>query len=260
MAMTTSFTELTANGPVIVGGGLAGLSCAIELSPVPCLVITTGQFGTGTSTGWAQGGMAAALDPLDNTAAHAADTLAAGAGLCDPAVVQGVTAAAPETVQWLADLGAQWDRNEDGSLKLGLEGAHSCRRIAHANGDGTGAELLRSVLAEARRLPSISLWDHCTAHRVVVEHGKATGLEMETPDGAVLLHTSSVVLATGGIGGLFSHTTNPLGSWGQGLAMAYRAGATLRDLDSCSFTPPHWMANWIPCPSSARLSEVRERF
>ena len=120
--------ELTVEGPVIVGGGLAGLSCAIELSPAPCLVITAGEFGAGTSTGWAQGGMAAAVGPQDDPADHAADTLAAGAGLCDPAVVQHVTAAAPETVQWLADLGARWDRHEDGSLKLGLEGAHSCRQ------------------------------------------------------------------------------------------------------------------------------------
>ena len=229
--------ELTVEGPVIVGGGLAGLSCAIELSPAPCLVITAGEFGAGTSTGWAQGGMAAAVGPQDDPADHAADTLAAGAGLCDPAVVQHVTAAAPETVQWLADLGARWDRHEDGSLKLGLEGAHSCRRIAHANGDGTGAELLRAVIARARRLPSIALWDHCSARRIVVERGRVAGLELETPDGVVLVRASSVVLATGGIGGLFSHTTNPLSSCGQGLALAHRAGAALRDIEFVQFHP-----------------------
>lgn len=240
--------ELTVDGPVIVGGGLAGLSCAIELSPSPCLVVTAGDFGTGTSTGWAQGGMAAAMDPNDDPADHAADTLAAGAGLCDPEVVELVTAAAPETVRWLADLGARWDRHEDGSLKLGLEGAHSRRRIAHADGDGTGAELLRTVLAEARRLPSVSLWDHCSARRIVVERGRVAGLELDTPDGVMLMRTSSVVLATGGIGGLFSHTTNPLSSCGQGLALAHRAGAALRDIEFVQFHPTALDGTLDPLP------------
>jgi len=235
--MRAARTELVVDGPVVIGGGLAGLSCAIELAPLPCLVVTAGRFGAGTSTGWAQGGMAAAVGPDDSPDEHAADTLAAGAGLCDEQVVRRITAAAPETVEWLTGLGARWDRHPDDSLKLGLEGAHSRHRIVHAGGDATGAELLRTVLDAARRSPSISLWDNSPARRIVVEHGRATGVEVDTPDGPVLLRTSAVVLATGGIGGLFTHTTNPLTSRGQGLALAYRAGAALRDLEMVQFHP-----------------------
>jgi len=235
--MGATRTELVVDGPVIVGAGLAGLSCAIELAPAPCLVVSAGEIGAGTSTGWAQGGMAAAVGPDDSPEEHAADTLAAGAGLCDEAVVRRIADAAPETVEWLAGLGARWDRHPDGTLKLGLEGAHSRRRIVHARGDATGAELLRAVVDAARRSPSISLWEHAPARRIVVERGRVAGVELDTPEGPVLLRTSAVVLATGGIGGLFTHTTNPLSSRGQGLALAYRAGAALRDLELVQFHP-----------------------
>ena len=235
--MGATRTELVVDGPVIVGAGLAGLSCAIELAPAPCLVVSAGEIGAGTSTGWAQGGMAAAVGPDDSPEEHAADTLAAGAGLCNEAVVRRIADAAPETVEWLAGLGARWDRHPDGTLKLGLEGAHSRRRIVHARGDATGAELLRAVVDAARRSPSISLWEHAPARRIVVERGRVAGVELDTPEGPVLLRTSAVVLATGGIGGLFTHTTNPLSSRGQGLALAYRAGAALRDLELVQFHP-----------------------
>ncbi|MFT4296007.1 MAG: L-aspartate oxidase [Micropruina sp.] len=230
-------TEIVVDAPVIVGGGLAGLSCAIELAPARCLVLSAGALSTGTSTGWAQGGVAAAVGPDDSPADHAADTLAAGAGLCDQAVVASITAAGPEAIEWLARQGTRWDRNPDGSLRLGLEGAHGRRRIVHAGGDGTGAELLRTVVDAARRLDSVSIWEHTPARRIVVEGGRVAGVEVETSTGPVLLRTPAVVLATGGVGGLFSHTTNPLSSRGQGLALAFRAGAVLRDLEMVQFHP-----------------------
>ena len=229
--------EVVVDGPVIVGAGLAGLSCAIELAPARCLVLSAGALSTGTSTGWAQGGLAAAVGPDDSPADHAADTVAAGAGLCDQAVVASITAAAPEAIEWLSSQGTRWDRNSDGTLRLGLEGAHGRRRIVHAGGDGTGAELLRTVVDAARRLDSVTLWEHAPARRVVVENGRVVGVEADTADGPVLLRTPAVVLATGGIGGLFSHTTNPLSSRGQGLALAFRAGAVLRDLEMVQFHP-----------------------
>lgn len=229
--------ELDAGGPVIVGAGLAGLSCAIEFAPAHCLVLSAGETSAGTSTGWAQGGLAAAVGADDSPALHAADTMAAGAGLCDEATVAAITAAAPDAVDWLAGQGVRWDRHPDGSVKLGLEGAHQRRRIVHAGGDGTGAELLRAVVERARTLRSITLWEHARATRIVVEDGRVTGVEADTPAGAVLLRTPAVVLATGGVGGLFSHTTNPLGSRGQGLALAFRAGAVLRDLELVQFHP-----------------------
>lgn len=236
--MTSQPTAVVRAGcPVIVGAGLAGLSVAIELAPLPCVVLCAGPVSTGTSTGWAQGGVAAAVGPDDSPDLHTADTLAAGAGLCDPLMTRAITGAAAEAIAWLADLGARFDRNPDGSLQLGLEGAHSRRRIVHAQGDQTGAELLRAVVDKARTLPSISVWDHSPARRLLVEDARVVGVLVDTPDGPVELLTDTVVLATGGIGGLYTHTTNPLGSRGQGLALAFRAGATLRDVEMVQFHP-----------------------
>ena len=234
-AQGTAIVE--AGCPVIIGAGLAGLTAAIELSPLPCIVLSAGAVSTGTSTGWAQGGVAAAVGPDDDPALHAADTLAAGAGLCDPDVVRAITAAAPEAIAWLSGQGSEFDRAADGTLRLGLEGAHSRRRIVHAHGDRTGAELLETVVDAARALGSVSLWDHSPAREILTEGGRVSGVLVDTPDGEVELRTEIVLLATGGIGGLFDHTTNPLSSRGQGLALAHRAGATLRDLEMVQFHP-----------------------
>ena len=229
--------RIEAGCPVIVGAGLAGLSAAIELSPSPCIVLSAGAVSTGTSTGWAQGGVAAAVGPDDDSVQHTADTLAAGAGLCDPEVTASITEEGPDAIAWLADQGARFDRNPDGSLRLGLEGAHSRRRIVHALGDGTGAELLRTVVERALQLESVAIWEHSPAVDLLVEAGRIGGGRVSTPTGPVDLMTDTVVLATGGIGGLFQHTTNPLGSRGQGLGLAYRAGAVLRDLEMVQFHP-----------------------
>lgn len=234
--MTTT-PVVEAGGPVIIGAGLAGLTCAIELAPLRCVVLSAGAVSVGTSTGWAQGGLAAAVGPDDSPELHASDTLAAGAGLCDPDVVAAITAAAPDAIRWLADQGTAWDRDAAGTLRLGLEGAHSRRRIVHVNGDCTGAELLRTVVDGARRTPSVTLWDHSPAREILVVDGRVAGVLVDTPDGPVELRTSTVVLATGGIGGLYTHTTNPLSSRGQGLALAFRAGATLRDVEMVQFHP-----------------------
>ncbi|MGB7961986.1 MAG: L-aspartate oxidase [Propionicimonas sp.] len=245
--MTTRH-RIEANGPIIVGAGLAGLTAAIELSPLPCVVLSAGEVSTGTSTGWAQGGLAAAVGADDEPTLHAADTLAAGAGLCDPEVVDAITAAAPDAIAWLADQGARFDRSPDGTLRLGLEGAHSRRRIVHARGDGTGAELLRTVVDRARELPSVSLWDYSPAQEVLVADGRVRGVLVATPAGPVELLSEVVILATGGIGGLFSHTTNPLGSRGQGLALAFRAGARLRDVEMVQFHPTALDVSVDPMP------------
>lgn len=243
---TTRIVE--AGCPVIIGAGLAGLSAAIELSPLPCVVLSAGAVSTGTSTGWAQGGVAAAVGPDDDPELHYEDTLAAGAGLCEPDVARAITAAAPDAIAWLAAEGAAFDRNPDGTLRLGLEGAHSRRRIVHAQGDRTGAILLETVVAGARRRDSISLWDHSPARAILTEAGRVTGVLVDTPDGPVELRTNVVLLATGGIGGLFAHTTNPLSSRGQGLALAYRAGATLRDVEMVQFHPTAMHVGIDPMP------------
>ncbi|MGC3992934.1 MAG: L-aspartate oxidase [Propionicimonas sp.] len=230
-------TVVEAGGPVIVGAGLAGLTAAIELAPLPCVVLSAGAVSTGTSTGWAQGGVAAAVGPDDSPELHALDTLSAGAGLCDPDVVARLTAAGPDAIGWLTAQGAHFDRAGDGRLRLGLEGAHSRRRIVHAHGDRTGAELLQTVVDAARRLGSVSLWDHSPAREVLTESGRVVGVLVDTPDGLVELRSDTVLLATGGVGGLFLHTTNPLSSRGQGLALAHRAGAVLRDIEMVQFHP-----------------------
>lgn len=228
---------IQAGGPVIIGAGLAGLSAAVELAPLPCVVLSAGQISTGTSTGWAQGGVAAAVGAGDNAELHTKDTIAAGAGLCEPDVVAAITGSAGEAIEWLTEQGAQFDRLADGTLKLGLEGAHSRRRIVHAMGDSTGAELLRTMVAAARRTPSISLWEYALATEILTTDGAVSGVLVRTAGGEIELRTNIVALATGGIGGLFSHTTNPLTSRGQGLALAHRAGATLRDIEMVQFHP-----------------------
>ncbi len=239
---------VTIDGPVIVGAGLAGLMTAIELAPTPCLVLSAGPVTTGTSTGWAQGGVAAALGPDDSPDLHTADTLAAGAGLCERPVVDAVTHAARAAIERMAEVGARFDRLPDGSFVLGLEGAHSRRRIVHAQGDGTGAELLRACVDKARALDSVTLWDNSWGVEILVADGRVAGVRVEQPDRSVLVHTDRVVLATGGVGGLFQHTTNPLSSRGAGLALAARAGAVLRDVELVQFHPTALDVGLDPMP------------
>ncbi|MGB3763806.1 MAG: L-aspartate oxidase [Ornithinimicrobium sp.] len=236
--------------PVIVGAGLAGLMTAINLAPQPCVVLTTGTLGTEAATGWAQGGIAAALGADDSPALHAADTMASGAGLCDAEVVEAITASAPAAVERLAALGADFDRLPDGSLRLGLEGAHCRNRIVHAGGDGSGAEILRAVVEVVRDTPSVTVLEHTRALRVLVdpEEHHVVGVRVESDAGTQTLSTPAVVLATGGYGALWRHTSNPLGARGQGLAMAVRAGAQLRDLEMAQFHPTSLDAGLDPMP------------
>lgn len=236
------------DGPVIVGAGLAGLMTAIELAPLPCLVLSAGPLETGTSTGWAQGGVAAAVGADDSPALHATDTHAAGAGLCEPDAVARVTSGAPAAIARMAEVGARFDRAADGTLLVGLEGAHSRRRIVHARGDMTGAELLRAAVAAARALPSVTIWEGVRAVEVLTREGRAVGVRVERDGRPVVVEAPRVVLATGGVGGLFEHTTNPLTSRGGGLALAARAGAVLRDLEQVQFHPTGLDVGLDPMP------------
>lgn len=246
--MTTAQASSEA-APVIVGAGLAGLMTAVTLSPMPCVVLTTGRLGTEAATGWAQGGIAASFGPDDSAALHAADTMSSGAGLCDAEIVDAITAAAPDAVNRLADLGAEFDRLPDGTLRLGLEGAHSRNRIVHAGGDGSGAEILRAVVATARHTPSITVMEHTRALQILHDdNGSVAGVQIETDEGVRVLPTPAVVLATGGYGALWRHTSNPLGARGQGLAMAVRAGAQVRDLEMAQFHPTSLDAGLDPMP------------
>jgi L-aspartate oxidase len=240
--------------PVIVGGGLAGLLTALHLAPLGCVVLTTGRLSEDTSSDLAQGGIAAAVGPADSPLRHALDTIRAGAGLCEPGVVERITAEAPAAIEHLSGLGVRFDRTPDGALALGLEGAHCQHRIVHAGGDATGHEVLKAVIAAVRATPSITVLEHTRALRLVVEDGQVAGVVIAAADpGSVpavshTVRTDRVVLATGGVGGLFRHTTNPTGSRGQGLALAARAGAELRDLEMVQFHPTALDVGLDPMP------------
>lgn len=223
--------------PVIIGSGIAGMMTALSLAPQPVLILSKAILGTEASSAWAQGGLAAAMGADDDPVRHLADTLAAGDGLCDEAVARDIVHAAPAAIESLEQLGARFDRAGDGRLRLGREAAHSRRRIIHAEGDGTGRELMRVLIAAVRRTPSITIIDGMDACRLIAEDGVAAGLLAQGRSGAALFATSRVVLATGGIGGLFFETTNPVGNFGQGLALAARAGARLADLEFIQFHP-----------------------
>jgi L-aspartate oxidase len=223
--------------PVVIGGGVAGLMTALCLAPEPVVLISNASLGGETSSALAQGGIAASLGSDDNPELHLADTLAAGDGLCDEKAARGVVEAAPKAIDHLARLGVGFDRAADGTFLLGLEAAHSRRRIVHAGGDATGRELVRALVAAVRRTPSITILEGVEVRRLSVEDGEIGGVLAVGNGDAMTLPTGRVVLATGGIGGLFHHTTNPLGSLAQGPALAARAGAEFADLEFVQFHP-----------------------
>ncbi|HUI20468.1 MAG TPA: L-aspartate oxidase [Methylocella sp.] len=227
----------SAGACVIIGGGLAGLTAALSLAPEPVILLSKAPLGFEASSVLAQGGIAASLGPDDDLARHLADTLDAGDGLCDETVARAILAAAPEAILELTRRGVPFDRDEEGRLILGLEAAHSRHRIVHAGGDSSGREIMRALTRLVRETPSITLIERATARRLLVEDNAVTGILAETERGPVIFAANRVVIATGGIGGLFQHGTNPAGSWGEGLALAARAGAVMADLEFVQFHP-----------------------
>jgi L-aspartate oxidase len=233
---------------LVVGTGAAGLTAALGCSPQSVTVLTKARLGTGGSSPWAQGGIAAAVGKDDAPALHAADTLAAGAGLNDPRVVEILTTEGPERIEALLALGAHFDLDDTGSLALGREAAHSRRRILHAR-DATGAEVVRTLVEAVRRSPQIRVVDEAFAIDLALEDGEVVGLLAIHADGRRVLHLApAVILATGGLGQLFLHTTNPREATGDGLAMAARAGARLVDLEFVQFHPTALAAGADPMP------------
>lgn len=245
--MSTDISAL-ANRAVIIGGGVAGLMTALQMAPEPVVLLSKAPLGAEASSLWAQGGLAAAMDDDDAPALHLADTLSAGAGLCDEAVVRRIVDAAPAAVEHLARLGVAFDRRPDGGWRLGLEAAHSRNRIVHATGDGTGREIMRALIAAVRRCPSVTLLEGVEARSLIVEDNSIRGVLAVNGQGPLVIDTGRVVLATGGIGGLFLESTNPSGCYGQGLALAARAGATLSDLEFVQFHPTAFDGPSRPMP------------
>jgi L-aspartate oxidase len=228
---------------VVVGSGVAGLTAALAARGVGRVMVVTKDVLAAGSTRWAQGGVAAALAADDTPEAHRADTLEAGVGLCDPEAVRVLVTDGPGAVRRLVALGARFDHDRTGGLALTREGGHHRSRIAHAGGDATGAEISRALVAAVRDDPRIEVVEHALALDLVrADDGRVCGLTLHVMgegarDGVGAVRARAVVLASGGIGQVFRATTNPHVSTGDGVALALRAGATVRDLEFVQFHP-----------------------
>jgi L-aspartate oxidase len=248
---------------VVVGSGVAGLTAALHLREqgLHVTVVTKVNIDDG-STRWAQGGIAAVLDPLDTPEAHAFDTEIAGVGLCDPAAVRVLVEEGPARVRELIRLGAAFDRNADGSLMLTREGGHRADRIVHAGGDATGAEVQRALHEAVHRDPWIKLIEHALVLDLLRSaDGRAAGLTLHilgegTEDGVGAIHARAVVLATGGMGQVYASTTNPAVSTGDGVALALRAGAAVTDVEFVQFHPTSFVTANVTSVQRPLISEA----
>jgi L-aspartate oxidase len=222
---------------LIIGSGIAGLRAAVELVPHGrVLILTKSDPGAG-STGFAQGGIAAAISEDDSPELHAADTLVAGDGLCDPDAVSVLVSDGPAYVRQLIEWGAEFDRGADGVLDLAREGAHSVRRVLHAE-DVTGREMARALAARLAGEPTLQVVDHATVVQAIAEGGRIQGVRFLDRDGRLVeARARATLLATGGAGQVFSETTNPAVATGDGVALAYLAGAQVADLEFVQFHP-----------------------
>ncbi len=239
-------------GALILGAGIAGLFTALKLSPFPATVLAGTRPGLSGSSAWAQGGIAAAMGADDSWQSHAADTMIAGAGLCDEKIVDLVAREAPERIRDLLAYGTPFDRAADGTLALGREAAHSHKRIVHVKGDRAGAEMSRTLAERALATPSITLLEGFHAVELALEDGRVTGLFARTGLGLhtrlILFRAPAIVFASGGLGALYAVTTNPLESRGEGLGMAARAGAMIADPEFVQFHPTAIAIGRDPAP------------
>jgi L-aspartate oxidase len=224
---------------IVIGAGVAGLAFTLSLPPeLRVALLTKGVLGE-SNTRYAQGGLSAAVGTDDSPALHAADTLTAGAGLSDAEAVARLVEGAPEAVRWLIALGARFDAGPDGEMLLGREAAHSRRRVLHAGGDATGAEIERSLVARVREDRNVDLCPGAFVIDLVVADGRCRGVLAELELGGPLTFLAAPVtaLAAGGAGHLWATTSNPEGATADGLAMALRAGATVADTEFVQFHP-----------------------
>ena len=238
------------DGPLVIGGGLAGLSVALEAGPRPVLVVTPAPLLQASSSAWAQGGMAAALSFSDTPVLHAADTHEAGAGLVEPEAVRLLTEDGRATVEWLAALGAPFDRDANGDFAVSLEAAHSKARVARVGGDGAGRAILSALVTSVRAAPHVTVWEDARLRGLIQDAtGRVRGALIERAGGRLVeVLAPAVVLATGGAGGLFARTTTPVVLLGEGLALAWRAGAEIVDPEFVQFHPTAMDVGLDPMP------------
>lgn len=222
---------------LVIGGGLAGLRAALEVDrQLDVLVVTKGTLQQSCSA-HAQGGIAGVFDPEDRFEDHIADTLRAGGGLCDSEVVESVVREAPERIRELIDWGTRFDQVGD-RLALGREGGHGRQRIVHALGDETGKEVMRVVVGRVQAAPNIEVWEQTFSIDLLTCEGVCRGaIVWNRQHGKTMVWAKQTILASGGAGQLYRETTNPEVATGDGMAMAYRAGAELRDLEFVQFHP-----------------------
>jgi L-aspartate oxidase len=234
---------------LVIGGGLAGLACALGIGDAAVMLVNDTEPRTDVASAWAQGGLAAALGADDTPALHASDTLAAAAGIADAGTVNGLTLDAPAAIALLERFGVPFDRREDGSLALGLEAAHSRRRIVHA-ADHTGASIVRSLLEVVANRPRVTLATGLRSYELLqADDGRIAGaLFFDGAGRTVRIEARSVVLASGGYGGIYAKRTTPAATLGAGIAMAFRAGATLADLEFVQFHPTALASSADPMP------------
>ncbi|MCU1271089.1 MAG: L-aspartate oxidase [Acidobacteriaceae bacterium] len=222
---------------LVIGAGIAGLRAAIELAAAGRVIVLVKREVADSSTQFAQGGIAAALSDEDEISLHLQDTLSAGDGLCNPEAAKVLVEDAPARIEELIAWGTQFDR-EGTKLTFGREGAHSRNRILHAHGDSTGREIQRALYAKAKTLSEISIREFEFSTDLVIEHGRVAGVRVIDDHGMhSTIQASAVLLATGGMGQLYVNTTNPGVATGDGVAMAYRAGAEVTDLEFIQFHP-----------------------
>jgi len=258
---------------VIVGGGLAGLFCALKLAPRPVTVLAAAPIGTGASSAWAQAGIAAAVSEGDTVEKHVADTLLAGAGIVDENIATMMASEASDRIHDLLEFGVPFDRDLEGRLQTSREAAHSENRVVRVKGDMAGRAIMEALVSAVKSTESIRLLENYVAEELVMDRKQVSGIIARGNEGLdqqrVELSAKAVVIASGGVGSLFEITTNPPQARGGGCGFAARAGAVIADPEFVQFHPTAINIGKDPAPLATEalrgegcllLNDAGERF